>query len=260
MTGDYSSPAALATPTDTSSTSYGSGGGSGSGGGATDYAALIAADPIFQQAQQFYNASLISDASQRNSAAQRALIAFGLVPSADQLGTGFDWLSQALNPQTQTLAQQNTQNGLSIEARLGQAHDQATMALRNSLAARGALSSGDANYRLNLNEQGYAQSQQDALNKLLDSLSGYQSSYLGAQQSAEEALLNAMAAAYGNILNSWGGGGGGGGGGGSSTPPSSGDQGGGAFTSTAPTYGNVPGDAYGPITSVHNAQGIGGRI
>jgi len=163
-----------------------------------DYAGLIASDPAYQQLQQSLNAAGVSNAAQRAAATQRALIQFGLVPDLTKLGLPGDaqnFLSQDVTPDVSALAQQNTANGLSTEARLQQAHQQNVLKLQNQLAARGALSSGEANYQLGNEQTGYAQAQQDALSQLLDAISGYQNSYLQGQQTAASQLAQGLGTA-----------------------------------------------------------------
>jgi hypothetical protein len=62
------------------------------------------------------------------------------------------------------------------------------LALRNNLAARGALSSGDDAYRTNLQDQAYAQAQNQALQSLLGAINGFDQNYTTAQQTEQGQL------------------------------------------------------------------------
>jgi hypothetical protein len=167
-----------------------------------DYQGLIQNDPGFQALQQAISAAGIQNASQRASATQRALIQFGLVPdlhsAASKLGLGdqaLGFLSQDVTPDVSALANANTANGLSTEAQLQQAHQQQVLHLRNALAARGGLSSGEANYQLGNEQTSYGQAQQSAIGKLLDAISGYQSQYLTGEQASQQQLAQGLGAA-----------------------------------------------------------------
>jgi hypothetical protein len=167
-----------------------------------DYQALIQQDPAYMALQQQLSAQGIQDASQRQSATQQALIQFGMVPDfstlAQSLGLSpeaIQMLQQDIDPNTGALAQANTGAGLSTEAQLQQGQSHAITALRNALAARGALGSGDNAYRTNLQDQSYAQAQQSALNSLLSSVNGYQGQYLNAQQAGQQQLQQGLQSA-----------------------------------------------------------------
>lgn len=158
-----------------------------------DYMALIQQDPAFMALSQMLSAQGTQNAAQRQSATQQALIQFGAVPDftsvASQLGLSpeaLQMLQADIDPNAAALASQNTQAGLSTEAQLQQGQHQAIMSLRNALAARGALGSGENAYRTNLQDQSYARQQNDALQSLLQSIGGYQNQYLSAQQQAEQ--------------------------------------------------------------------------
>lgn len=163
-----------------------------------NYAGLISGDPSYQLAQQNASASGIANASQRAAATQQALIQFGLVPSFSGLGLSPDqqnFLSQDITPDISALANQNTANGFSTEGQLQRQNSQNVLQLQQQLAGRGALSSGEANYQLNNNEQNYNQAQSNAVNQLLSTITGYQNQYVTAQQTAAQQLQAAMQAA-----------------------------------------------------------------
>ena len=66
------------------------------------------------------------------------------------------------------------------------------LALRNSLGARGALSSGEDAYQSGNQEHSYEQAQQDALVKLLGAITGYQQNYTTEQQGQQNQLAQAI--------------------------------------------------------------------
>ena len=154
-----------------------------------DYQALIQNDPGFAAVQQTYDKQGVSEAAQRGADTAKALIQFGIVPNFDSLGASLGlspaeiaMLKEDVDPHTGELAQKNTSAGLSTTARLAEGNRQAILSLRNSLAAHGALGSGDNAYRTNLQDKAYASQSNDALNSLLGSIGGYQSNYNTARQ------------------------------------------------------------------------------
>lgn len=149
--------------------------------------------------QATISAQGIQNAAQRSAATQQALIQFGAVPDFSGLGLSQDqmnYLGQDLTPDVSALAQQNTTNGLSTEAQLQQHQAQSVMALKQALAARGGLSSGEANYQMNNEQQSYAQAQAQAVQTLLAAIGGYQNTYVTGQQSGESQLSQGLDAAY----------------------------------------------------------------
>jgi hypothetical protein len=167
-----------------------------------DYMALIQQDPAYMALTQQLSAQGIQDAAQRQAATQQALIQFGMVPDFSSLAASLglspqaiQMLQQDVSPEATALANANTASGLSTEAQLQQGQSHAIMALRNALAARGAIGSGDNAYRTNLQDQSYAQAQQAALNSLLSGIGGYQTNYLNAQSSEQQQLQAGLQAA-----------------------------------------------------------------
>jgi hypothetical protein len=111
--------------------------------------------------------------------------------AAQALGLQTTDLNGIIDPATQALAQKNTEAGLSTEARLSKAHTDAMRAIKNSLAARGALRSGEAGYQLGNEQQAYTQAEYDSKQQLLDYLSSYQQGYLQAEQQRQQQLAQA---------------------------------------------------------------------
>ena len=161
-----------------------------------DYQALLQNDPGYMALKQTLSAQGTTNQAARNAAINQALIQYGAVPdlakASSVLGIPTDQLQGIIDPATAGLAAQNSKAGLSTTARLQQQEDQAMLGLRNNLAARGALSSGDDAYRTNLQNQAYTQAQNDALNSLLGALTGDQQSYVSADQGIQNQLSNGL--------------------------------------------------------------------
>ncbi len=102
-----------------------------------------------------------------------------------------------LGTDAQKLAQENTDAGLSTTSRLDQANRDATAAIIANLNKRGMLNSGLVGDQLGRQDLGYRQANSDAYQKFLGYLQQYQSGYLAAQNSREQAL----AAAYGSAAD-----------------------------------------------------------
>lgn len=170
-----------------------------------DYQALLQQDPAFMSLKQQISAQQTQDAAARQAATDQALVQFGMIPDFSALGQqlGFTpqqiaMLQQDITPQVRALAQQNTAGGLSTEAQLQHAQQINTRDLRNNLAARGALSSGEDAYQTNELNHNYALTQDKALQSLLSALGGYQQNYLGAQQQEQQQLTQGLSQAEQN--------------------------------------------------------------
>jgi hypothetical protein len=130
---------------------------------------------------------------------QRAVVQFGAVPDlsalAKQLGMSLADVQNSLGSGVSQLAKENTDAGLSTEARLGVANTDAISRIKSELNKRGILNSGEAGYQLDRQNTGYRQAESDATNKLLDYLNQYQQGYLTAQQQREGTLSQAYSSA-----------------------------------------------------------------
>jgi hypothetical protein len=166
---------------------------------APDYASIFANDPILKQLQANLAAQGISDAASRASARQQALIQFGEVPnfaqSATDLGLG-DSFNTDINPSIAALANQNTAAGTSTYANLNHAYQTQVRQIKQALAAKGLLSSGETGYELGNAQHTYNQGLYDDTNKLLSYLTGVQQSYNTAQQNAQSQLYQGSNDAY----------------------------------------------------------------
>jgi hypothetical protein len=137
----------------------------------------------------------VADLTGRNAAIQRALVNFGSAPDlaalAKSLGMTEADLQNAVGPDIQQLAKENTSAGLSTEARLRQANQDAIAQIKAALNKRGLLNSGEAGYELDRQNTGFRQAEYDANQKLLDYLNQYQQGYVSAQDAKNAQLAQA---------------------------------------------------------------------
>jgi hypothetical protein len=161
-----------------------------------DYQSILNQDPAFMAFKQAASAQGIQDAAQRRAVTNQDLIQFGAVPNfaneASQLGLSpqaLQMLQQDIDPATAGLA---ANNQFSTEASLKHDEDKAMLALRNNLAARGGLSSGEDAYQTGEQNRSYEQAQQDALVKLLGAITGAQQGYTTSQQGEQQQLAQAI--------------------------------------------------------------------
>ena len=171
-------------------------------------------DPFWRQFNQDLNAQGIADEAAAKAATQRAIIGFGEAP-ADLTGQAASWIDQT----TRDLAAQNTAAGLSQKARIDKFNTDQIRQIRNALAARGGLRSGEFGYQLKENQGAYERAQYDSRQALTDTMMGIQAGLAAAQRQAAMARAQAL----GSVVNNYYGGGGGGGtggtgGGGGGTP------------------------------------------
>lgn len=164
------------------------------------YADLIANDPGFRQLKADLSAQGISDAAGLRAARQRGVIQFGEAPDYQGVDQGFlgGGYSADIDEGTRALASQNTAAGLSTSARLAKAQSDNIRAIKNVLAARGGLRSGELGHQLREQNLGYAQSQYDARQRLLDYMSSISSAYARAEYERQRALAAGASQAAGN--------------------------------------------------------------
>lgn len=153
----------------------------GAGGSTPDYKALI------QQALAPFQAQLgaegVSDLTSRDNQFIRTLGQFGQqfdTASANQ-AFGEDFFNSAglgeVLPQANKLAQQTTDAGLSYTARSTKALQDRIRQIKNGLAARGALRSGELGYQLQEAQTGYDTGQYDAAQQVQDFLGAINRGY-----------------------------------------------------------------------------------
>lgn len=236
-----------ATPSTPVSTSSGSGGAS-----PFDYSGAITSDPIYQQTLANVRAMGGQDAATRAAAIRRYLIQYGQVPT--NLGSlGVDpstlgYLNSDVDQATRDLAAQNTQEGTSVYARMLQAHNDAIKTMKDSLAARGMLASGETGYGLGKEDQSYKNNQYDAQNSLLDNIMGAVSTFTAAGRQEQQMLIDALTAAAQRAESAYPYGGG----------PSGSSPSGGSTPAPAPTGTPVIDTAYSNGPHGWEAQGANG--
>ncbi len=167
---------------------------SATGGGPLSWQDFLANDPFWKQFNADLSAQGIADEGAAKAATQRAIIQFGEVPD-NLTGQAANWI----DPTTRTLAQQNTAAGTSQLARINKFNQDSLRAIKNALAARGALRSGELGYQLKENQQQYTNAQYDQRTALTDTLSGIQAGLAAAQRAA--AMQRAQA--LGQVVNNF---------------------------------------------------------
>lgn len=213
----------------------GGGGGYGTGGyggssapSMPSFADILASDPWFAQYKADLMAQGVSDKAGRDAAIQQSLIRYGEVPddaaAASALGLNNKDLEGVLTPTIRELASKNTSSGMSVKARTAQAYDDTLRQVKNVLAARGALQSGETGFQLGRADQDYTRTQYDQKNSLMDYINGVQQGYVAAERQRQQALFQAQLEAMQRAYAQWGsygyGGSSGGGGGGQAPAPS----------------------------------------
>lgn len=171
----------------------------GAGAYAPDWAALIQGDAGLKDAAAALAAGGAASKSQLDALLANAYESFGknvdLSQLAKQLGMSESDIQDALGPDVQKLAQENTDAGLSTTARLDKANQDAIHQITANLNKRGILKSGEAGYEMDQQNLGYRQASQDAYQKFLGYLQQYQQGYVSAQQSNAQSLAQAYSSA-----------------------------------------------------------------
>lgn len=168
-----------------------------------DYQSLLANDPGYMAIKQTLSAQGTTNDASRKQAINQALIQYGAVPDLNsvstQLGIPLAQLQALIDPATGALAKANSDAGLSTTAQLAHQEANAMRDLRNNLAARGALSSGDDAYRTNEQNLNYSIAQNNALQSLLGALTGANQSYLTNQSNIDTQLTNGLTQALSGL-------------------------------------------------------------
>jgi hypothetical protein len=201
LDGSGGSTPTSALPTGTSSTPVTA--GQQPGMGTSSYMDIHRSDPIYNQTLSDLSAQGISDRSQADVLAQRALVQFGEVPALEGLdarlaGPEFARISGVAKP----LAEANTQSGMSIVARMEKLRKDNVRAIKNALASRGALRSGEAGYQLGEEQQRYSTAQYDARSQLVDLLAGIEAGYANSSRARAGQQAGAANTAFGNAVQS----------------------------------------------------------
>lgn len=164
----------------------------------SQWADAIKKDPLYVLAQQQAEAARQAAIQGLRAAQQRALIQYGGVPTLPN-GLGFD-LTNALDPTTRSLIQQNTAAHLSTESQIADQYQQGYSSAINNLAARGLLHSGETGNQLNLLQRGRQQAEYGATQQLLDALTGQWGGYAQSEAQRQNDVLAAMNAAVSRLL------------------------------------------------------------
>jgi hypothetical protein len=155
-----------------------------------DYTALIQNDPGYQSFLAANQAGSVQDRAGLKAARQRAVTQFGVVPDFASLDPGLVGpdLETDIDAATQAAAKSNP---YSVAANLASAHTNAVRNLKNQLAARGMLGSGEAGFQLQNENTAFGQGNYNATNKLLDYIGGANSSFASAEQQRQQAAAQA---------------------------------------------------------------------
>ena len=190
----------------TGGTGYASTGGTGTGGAWTpaDFQKALEADPLYKQSLADITAASVADRAGLKGARQQAIIRFGY----DDLG-GLGDLGGDIDETTLNLARQNTQAGTSVGSRITKAHADAMRMMKNALAARGMLRSGELGHQVGELDLSRRQGDYDARQTLVQALSGYAAGFAQAEQARAMQRAAAAGGAAGRFPPTGGGGGGG---------------------------------------------------
>lgn len=157
-----------------------------------NYGNLIENDPAYLAAKAAADLAQRNAGARRKQALQQAIIQYGGLPSdfTDQYGDiDQATLDQAGHNQNSTLAQLANNYAKSGEQ------------FRRSLAARGALQSGDLNYGQDQLDQAYAQQRYDAANAVGSGVNSALNDYLGVLSGNSQSLAGAIQGAESNVYS-----------------------------------------------------------
>jgi hypothetical protein len=155
----------------------------------SSYLNRIKNDPWYMQQQALLQAQSAADAALLKQRLSQLLVQFGQVPEG--------YSSPYMDATVPGLAQQNTQAGTSLLARLMKAAKDARMQTVNQLAARGILSSGETGYQLGELALAQKQAEYDARTGVLSQLNELQAGNASAELARKLAEIDAAMAAYG---------------------------------------------------------------
>jgi hypothetical protein len=160
------------------------------GGYTPDYGGLLGNDPGYLAAQAAARQAQAQAAAQRKQSLQQALIQYGGLPDGfnDQYGD-FD----------QATLDAAKQNQYSTLATLARNYAQSGEQFKRSLAARGALQSGDLNYGQDQLDQAYGQQRYDAANAFGSQANQALAQYMGVLQGNAQSLAGAIQGAESNV-------------------------------------------------------------
>lgn len=192
---------------------------------APNYDQILQSSPEVSFANREALTGSAMDASARAAAIRRAVIELGAVPdfksAAKSLGMdSIGYLENDIDDNTRQLAQKNTQEGLSLMARLEHEHKRVQEQVQSTLASRGIFRSGETGFQMG--EQGlrYKQALTDAEKAVMDHISQVVGSFVTNERDRRNMVAQAIFSAMGRVGQTPApkGGGGGGGGGSDDTP------------------------------------------
>lgn len=175
-------PAPLAPP--------GAQGGGWQGSNTSDPYGAALSDPLYLQGQADFRASQQASDAARREAIRRYYIegGFDLQNFNDPYGD--------INQETKLLGKKNTEAGLSTYARIQKAYVDAIRKMKQNLAARGMLQSGELGFGVQQNELTDRQNLADATSKLMDSFAAARNQYISQQMAAQQNLQGILAQIY----------------------------------------------------------------
>jgi len=173
----------------------------------TDFTALI--NEQLKPLQDMINQQQGFDKAGLTAARQRAIAQFGFAPDFSNMDPSFlsalnaagaaPDLAGDLTPEVRALAEKNTAEGLSTKARLEKANKDALRAIKNTLASRGMLRSGETGYQLGEQNLAFKQANADAVGKLNEYLAGVAQAYADSEKQRQERLFQEQSSATARV-------------------------------------------------------------
>lgn len=158
-----------------------------------DWNGLVTSDPTYLSASANATNAQAQAAARRKQQLQQALIQYG-----GKLPAGF---SDQYGDIDQATQDQASNNQFSTLANLARNYSKSEDQFKRSLAARGALQSGDLNYGEDQLQQAYGQQQYDAANAVGSQVNQALQGYTGTLGQNAENLTAAIQGAEGNVYS-----------------------------------------------------------
>lgn len=162
------------------------------GGFTPDYGSLIKSDPGYQTYLANGRLDVGQAASQRRASLQKLAIQYGGLPAGIQDTYG------DLDAGTMELAGKNV---YSDRQRLDRSYSAGIEAFKRSLAARGALQSGDLGHGLSQADLARGQGEYDLGNQFANAAQGTVNDYLGVESRVRQGESGALTAAQGSVYS-----------------------------------------------------------
>ena len=161
--------------------------------GSGDIYSAILGDPGFQSFKSGSDFALSSAAAQRRAALRALIMQYG----------GIGGLSDRYGDIDQATLAAARNNPYSQEAQAQRTYAQGVEAFKRSLAARGALQSGDLGYGLDQLDYNKGQSEYDLAQQFGSQAQGYVNDYAGIEASQLQQLAGAITDAEGRVKDWW---------------------------------------------------------